>query len=411
MNTETTIDAQEVPKADTQALAVRKPEQSTAITPAQAKVEAVAKLTMSAYERASMLELTKEEVAALIAEFPDEAFQSGAAGKENLIYLEHAYLRDRLSSVFGMGKWAIVPRNRWEETFRTAKGTEAHRVYVEAMLLVRGCFVAEAVGDMVYYPNNDSQNYGDAVEGAKTAALRRCAKELGVGLQAWKKDWCLGWWDRKRGGARPQAPRSQPKPASNEPEDDVPWNDAKPEPPKPTAIFPTEESRKKMIASFDDAGRPIATEFFRKLACILPNEELENIPLRFVPATVAQMKLVCERIAAFESGSEATAPFPPHPEPEAAPRGKSKPIEVPRQDVDDASKEEPWRSFPMPWGARAGETLASLDKKYLYGLWANYQVETEFNGKPKKPETIAKDRKFREFLDDAGTHYNFEKKD
>lgn len=173
------------------------------ITPAQAKIDAVANLTMKAYERASTLELKAEEIAALQADFPDEAFQPGAAGKENLLYIEHAHLRDRLNQVFGPGQWSIIPRNRWAEDFTTPKGTEASRVYVEAMLCIRGCFVAEAVGDMVYYKNNDSQNYGDAVEGAKTAALRRCAKELGIGLQAWKKAWCDGWWARKRGGKLP----------------------------------------------------------------------------------------------------------------------------------------------------------------------------------------------------------------
>lgn len=185
------------------------------LTAAQAKVEAVAALTMKAYERASLLTLTPEESQALQADFPDEAFQPGAAGKENLIYIEHAHLRDRLNKVFGLGQWAIVPRSRWAEDFSFVNKynvrIQGSRVYVEAMLLVRGCFVAEAVGDMVYYKNNDSQNYGDAVEGAKTAALRRCAKELGIGLQAWKKDWCAGWWERKRGHKSTKTVPESPK--------------------------------------------------------------------------------------------------------------------------------------------------------------------------------------------------------
>lgn len=184
----------------------------TQTTAAQAKVEAVAALTMKAYERASMLTLTAEEIAGLQADFPDSAFQPGAAGKEHLIYIEHAYLRDRLNQVFGPGQWAIVPRSRWAEEFRTMKGQQASRVYVEAMLLIRGCFVSEAVGEMEYYPNNAGQNYGDAVEGAKTAALRRCCKELGIGLQAWKKEWCEQWWARRRGGRTfQQKPASQPQ--------------------------------------------------------------------------------------------------------------------------------------------------------------------------------------------------------
>lgn len=214
------------------------PQAAAPITAAQAKVEAVAQLTMKAYDRASLLALTPEESAALQADFPDEAFQPGAAGKENLIYIEHAHLRDRLNKVFGIGQWAIVPRNRWGEDFRTANGKEATRIYVEAMLLIRGCFVSEAVGDMVYYKNNDSQNYGDAVEGAKTAALRRCAKELGVGLQAWKKDWCLGWWQRKRAPKRQDGPITKQTTAAPAPNSPTPAPERPSPPPDGDHVVP-----------------------------------------------------------------------------------------------------------------------------------------------------------------------------
>lgn len=405
-----TIDAQEVPiKGDSQAVAVLKKQElersmaGTPITPAQAKVEAVAKLTMSAYERASMLELSKEEVAALIADFPDEAFQPGAAGKEALIYLEHAYLRDRLSSVFGMGKWAIVPRNRWEETFRTAKGTEAHRVYVEAMLLVRGCFVAEAVGDMVYYPNNDSQNYGDAVEGAKTAALRRCAKELGVGLQAWKKDWCAGWWQRKRGGGGRPTEQRKPQTAQAKDDDNVSFDDAPPAPTKPDpAPFPTGESRRKMIAGFGK-DPSIALEYFRKLGALLPNENLEDLQLRFVPATKGQMMALCGKIADFENGSPAQEAYPPHNEPVAS-KAEPKPV---------SGGGEAWRKVIVPIprkGQKRDEYLKSPDtigslyessstddaaRKRLFGFVHNWKPEG-WNGKPPTDTDI----KFRASLDE-----------
>ncbi len=165
-------------------------------TAAQAKIDAVANLTFKAYERAATLILELDDIKKLEAEFPDDAFKLGAGGNPNLIYIEHAALRQRLNEVFRPGQWAIIPRNRWAENFKTEKGEEACRVYVEAMLVVQGAFVAEAVGDMVYYPANGQTNYGDAVEGAKSASLRRCAKELGIGLQAWKKDFSQGWKER-----------------------------------------------------------------------------------------------------------------------------------------------------------------------------------------------------------------------
>lgn len=287
-------------------LAVFKPP----ITPAQAKIDAVANLTMKAYERASTLQLTPEEVAALQADFPDEAFQPGAAGKENLIYIEHAHLRDRLNQVFGPGQWSIVPRNRWAEDYsftnKYKETVEASRVYVEAMLCVRGCFVAEAVGDMVYYKNNESQNYGDAVEGAKTAALRRCAKELGIGLQAWKKDWCLGWWERRRGTKEP------PKPPAKDNAKATPitaTGTAKPPAARSepgTAGKPTQATEKtrewflrEMLFRFD---KPVLLQYFCDKGppyALMPNQGLEELRLDFVPTTPAGRDAVIADVAKF----------------------------------------------------------------------------------------------------------------
>ena len=150
--------------------AVTKPDTKPQVTAAQAKVEAIADLTHSAYQKAGTLQLTKEETDALQADFPDEAFKTGAAGKENLIYIEHAFLRERFSKVFGMGQWAIITRRTWSGSFvlppnsQRREPTEVVKVYVEAMLVVRGCFVGEAIGDMDYFPKNLGQNYGDAVD-------------------------------------------------------------------------------------------------------------------------------------------------------------------------------------------------------------------------------------------------------
>lgn len=387
------------------------------ITAAQAKVDAVAALTMAAYQRAATLDLTPEEAAALQADFPDDAFQPGAAGKEHLIYIEHAHLRDRFNSVFGMGKWAIVPRNRWAEAFKTKNGVEGSRVYVEAMLVVRGCFVGEAVGAMEYYPKNESQNYGDAVEGAKTAAFRRCAKEFGVGLQAWKKEWCEGWWKRRRGGRdfgrkapEPARPPSTATPPVKVPEKQVSHSNSA-----------TDKTRLWMIDQLKAGeGQPnaaIAQEYFVKVGQILETENIADLPLRFVPVSKAQLAALIEAIGDFEAGGDALAAFLPNPEPNQAPSPKpkaavpAKPIEVPRDPPDPAGDSEAWRTFPMPWGKHAGVPLEELEKNYLFGLWANYQVEREFRGKPKKPETIAKDETFRAMLDLAGKHYEFKDPD
>lgn len=182
-----------------------------------ARDHAVAAMVTGAMAHAGTLRLSAEEQALLLSPFPDSDFQTGASGKENLIYIEHAALRNRLNAALGLGQWSMVVRESWKEEFQVwnkmaRKNVPCMRVYARVMLVVRGCYVGEAVGDMAYFPHNPATNFGDAFEGAKTAAFRRCAKEFGIGLQAWSKDWCAGWHARRAGGGsrtRQAAPAQQ----------------------------------------------------------------------------------------------------------------------------------------------------------------------------------------------------------
>ena len=247
------------------------------LTPAQARVESVARTMDAAMNRASTLILTPEEITALKAEFPDDAFKPGAAGKEHLIYIEHAFLRDRFDQVLGMGQWACLrTRPHWAEEFETAKREKAVRIYADCALLVRGCMVSESIGEMVYYPNNTAQNYGDAAEGAVTAAFRRCAKNFGVGLQAWKKDYGDGWWARRRGGPPPV----RPAPAAPVPEVSAAgWSYSAP----PGRTFKSaaertaaldlhlEKCKLKLVSDLEKEGEA-AVEFMQKAGHLMPNE-------------------------------------------------------------------------------------------------------------------------------------------
>lgn len=223
-------------------------EAKTVMSPAQAKSAAVSHLMGKAIERASELRLTPEETKALKADFPDECFRSGASGKEALIYIEGLHLRNRLDDVLGIGQWCLLPRCRWTEA--NGKGTI---VYVEAMLVVRGCYITEAIGDMTYYPSNAQTNFGDAVEGAESAALRRCAKKMGIGLQAWSKSWCEGWWKRKNELAKtPEAkPRTNTAPQA-----------AKPQSPPTTQppAKPAAQASPQTAAQTEQADKPLTEE-------------------------------------------------------------------------------------------------------------------------------------------------------
>lgn len=306
------------------------------VTAAQAKVEAIASLTMAAYAKAGMLQLTPEETEKLAADFPDEAFKPGAAGKENLIYIEHAFLRDRLIQVFGIGQWALVPRSRWAEDFMT-KGSRdkapqpGSRVYVEAMLVVRGCFVSEAIGEMEYYPGNAAQNYGDAVEGAKTAALRRCCKELGVGLQAWKKDWCEGWWQRKRSGGRTPAPIQHPR-------QPAPTQTPKPDTQVKPAEKPWTQNADNLtwvltegLKEFEEAT---ITEYLQAAGILLPTESAKHWPLDWLPTGKADVAALKKAIEAFVRGDPAEKPYKCKLLPEEAPKTKDAPAKEQAVKID-----------------------------------------------------------------------------
>jgi hypothetical protein len=235
-----------------------------------------------------------------------------------------------------MGQWAIIPRNRWAEAFMT-KGydnkppQEGSRVYVEAMLVVRGCFVGEAVGAMEYYPSNAAQNYGDAVEGAKTAAFRRCAKEFGVGLQAWKKDWCESWWQRKRAAQRgPQRAAAPPVPPPARAA-------APPAAPKAATAAHLAKMIENLKAGVGQPNRVVVEEYFEKIEQLIPGEELESLGLRYVPRTPEEMNALADKIAGFGNGEPAARAFLPgdiEAPPAAAPTPglPPPPLKIPKDD-------------------------------------------------------------------------------
>jgi hypothetical protein len=179
--------------------------------------QAIAKLLAEGYKNASLLKLTKEESDSLCADFPDDAFRLGAGGKDNLLYIEHAYLRERLNQVLGLGAAVPVQRRYWTEDFtetdRDGVEHDCVRVYADQVLLIRGCMVGEAVGAGTYRPRNNSTDFSDALESAQSNALRRTCKGFGVGLQVWKKGFVEGWKDRNRGATAKGGMPKREKPA------------------------------------------------------------------------------------------------------------------------------------------------------------------------------------------------------
>jgi len=203
-------------------------------------------------------------------------------------------------------------------------------------------------------------------------------------------------------------------------------------------LYPSEAGRTKMIAALKSGKiEANALEYFRKIdGCLLPTETLEQLPLQYVPASTRQMFQLNKAIVAFSNGDPLTVAFPPNPikpeESKPAPKKEdkkqpelpaakapepakpaAKPIEVPRdENPDPDAPDAPWRSFPIPFGPHAGIMLANVDKKVLFGFWANWQpsptwTDRQGNERQTKPENLARDKKFRAMLDEAGKHYEF----
>jgi hypothetical protein len=177
----------------------RKP--ATAVTADEARTSAVSELLTAAYSQASTLKLTEAESKALRAPFTDDKVRGGAKGDERLLYISHIHVSDRLNDVLGIGQWALVKRSQRAEQTKTSKGLPLTRIYFEGVLLVRGAFVAEAVGVGNYHPNNPQEDYGSALESSMSDCLTRCCKRLGIGSQVWDKGYCDAWL-KSAGGTR-----------------------------------------------------------------------------------------------------------------------------------------------------------------------------------------------------------------
>lgn len=190
-------------------------------------------------------------------------------------------------------------------------------------------------------------------------------------------------------------------------------------PPKqePTRRVPTPETRKWMIAQIGPELTEMARDYFVQLGQLMDNERLEELPLRFVPTNKADMEKLKDAIVNFGNGDQATAAFPANPDAPLQDKNSAA-ANTPADGeppVDDGlppeghfdSPNAPWRSFKVPFGGSAGTTLAELDKKKLFGFWANFKVEDTYQGKPRSPQKIAADKIFRAMLDEAGKHYKF----
>ena len=129
------------------------------------------------------LELTDEQKRILYEEFPDEDIEIRPDG---LIYVPWFRYVERLRKA-GL-KFTFVPEG-------TPKFIpEENLVLWGFWLVIDGKVCGFAYGEANYIPQNERMTYGDAIEAAKSNAIMRLCKDLGIGgLRIWDPDFVEEW--------------------------------------------------------------------------------------------------------------------------------------------------------------------------------------------------------------------------
>jgi hypothetical protein len=141
-----------------------------------------------------------EDARKVLAEPVDEA--AVEVKPDGIVFLPGVWYRRQLTKAFGAGAWALAPR-------QPARVMGDLVIYPGALYIL-GRFVSEAVGECFYRPGNSNMSYASCLEGARTDALTRCCKDLGMGSELWDAAWRDRWlakytdktWDKEARNGR-----------------------------------------------------------------------------------------------------------------------------------------------------------------------------------------------------------------
>lgn len=130
---------------------------------------------------AGTLKLTKEQEQALYAPVQDSDVYIKPDG---LIYLSWIKYAGRLTKAFSGTGWTMLPQGM-------PKGHN-NMIIWGFHLVINGIYCGFAIGEQQYFANG-RMTYGEACEGAKSNALMRLCKALGIGLELWDKEFIDRW--------------------------------------------------------------------------------------------------------------------------------------------------------------------------------------------------------------------------
>lgn len=108
------------------------------------------------------------------------------------VYLSWSWYAHRLTMAFGPMGWSLLPVMDEQGRPLPAK-VENDVMYREYILRADGRYVASAIGECAYKATNRNMTYGDCAEGARSNALSRCCKSLGMVPQLYDDDWRAAW--------------------------------------------------------------------------------------------------------------------------------------------------------------------------------------------------------------------------
>ena len=133
------------------------------------------------YERIGKQPFSEEIAQILMAPLPDQDIEVKPDG---ILYLPEIKYRRILNKAFGPGGWCLVPLSE----FKIERGS----ILQEYGLFCRGQFVSQSFGEQTV----DEQGYksiGSSLEGAKSNALMRCCKDIGIGSELWDPNFIIAW--------------------------------------------------------------------------------------------------------------------------------------------------------------------------------------------------------------------------
>jgi len=136
---------------------------------------------------AGKVELTEAQKKILFASVNEEDIEIRPDG---LIYMPWMEYARRLSETFGM-EWALIPQGM--PKYIHTKNSVVWGFW----LIIKGSLCGYAIGEQDYHAESrqgkDFMSYTDACEGAKSNALMRLCKGIGISLELWKPSFIRQW--------------------------------------------------------------------------------------------------------------------------------------------------------------------------------------------------------------------------